>query len=221
MARPPNPEAPQRLLEAARACFAEVGVDAARVQDIAERAGFSKAAFYLYFDSKEAVFARLIARFFEEITAITNERHRDFTRLLQRLGPCTAMDYANNTERLRAFAALDQQFSRRALRALWENRDMAACVLEQTTGPRRALVDQFVEVLRSTLSGRLREAVVLGIFRPDVDGDLVSDMIMGIWLQLGRRMVRLKHPPDIEQWATALDRFVSEGMSGLSPQEEP
>jgi AcrR family transcriptional regulator len=221
MARPPNPEAPHRLLQAARETFAEVGLDAARIQDIAEKAGFSKAAFYLYFESKEAVFTQLVAEFFTAIGSITNERHDAMGALLQRIGPCCAEDWANRSARLDAFTALDHQYNRKALQVMWDNRDMLACVLEHTTGPRRALVDQFIEVLRSTLSGRLREARETGVVRGDIDYDLLSDMILGVWLQIGRRMVRMKDIPDLDQWASAIDQFISKGL-GFSPavQEE-
>ena len=47
------------ILEAALAIFAEKGFAAARMDDIARRAGISKGTIYLYFDSKEAVFKAL------------------------------------------------------------------------------------------------------------------------------------------------------------------
>ena len=51
---------PQELLEAALEVFAEKGFNAARVDDIAERAGVSKGTLYLYFDTKEAIFRSLV-----------------------------------------------------------------------------------------------------------------------------------------------------------------
>ena len=50
---------PQEILEAALAVFAERGFAAARMEQIAARAGVSKGTIYLYFDSKEAVFRAL------------------------------------------------------------------------------------------------------------------------------------------------------------------
>lgn len=66
--RPPTPprwkrraEArPEEILEAALAEFDERGFDAARMEDIAKRAGLSKAGVYLYFESKEALLKALI-----------------------------------------------------------------------------------------------------------------------------------------------------------------
>lgn len=51
---------PDEILEAALTEFFERGFDAARMEDIARRAGISKAAIYLYFPSKMAVLEALI-----------------------------------------------------------------------------------------------------------------------------------------------------------------
>jgi len=52
----------QRLLDAAMSVFAEVGLDAASVEAICERAGFTRGAFYSNFDSKDQLFLQLAAR---------------------------------------------------------------------------------------------------------------------------------------------------------------
>lgn len=51
---------PAELLDAALAEFFEKGFAAARLEDIAARAGVSKGTIYLYFDSKEDVFEELV-----------------------------------------------------------------------------------------------------------------------------------------------------------------
>ncbi len=51
---------PDELLDAALDEFIARGFDAARVEDIAKRAGLSKGAVYLYFKSKEEVLRALI-----------------------------------------------------------------------------------------------------------------------------------------------------------------
>lgn len=53
----------QAALAAALDEFFERGYSAARMDDIARRAGVSKGALYLYFDSKEALFTALIDEF--------------------------------------------------------------------------------------------------------------------------------------------------------------
>jgi AcrR family transcriptional regulator len=51
---------PQEILNAALTVFAEKGFAAARMDDIAARAGVTKGTIYLYFDGKEAVFKTLV-----------------------------------------------------------------------------------------------------------------------------------------------------------------
>ena len=52
---------PGEILEAALSVFAETGFAAAKLNEIARRAGVSKAALYLYFETKEELF-RAVAR---------------------------------------------------------------------------------------------------------------------------------------------------------------
>jgi len=54
-----------RLLDAALEVFAEVGLDAASVETVCERAGFTRGAFYSNFASKGELFLALIARLAE------------------------------------------------------------------------------------------------------------------------------------------------------------
>src|SRR5689334_18310529 len=53
---------PDEILEAALAEFTERGFEVARMEDVARRAGLSKAGVYLYFDSKDALLKALIER---------------------------------------------------------------------------------------------------------------------------------------------------------------
>ena len=52
----------QKLLDAAALVFAEEGLDAASVEAICERAGFTRGAFYSNFDSKDELFLELAGR---------------------------------------------------------------------------------------------------------------------------------------------------------------
>lgn len=51
---------PAEILEAALGVFAEKGFAAARLDEVARRAGISKGTLYLYFDSKEALFEAVV-----------------------------------------------------------------------------------------------------------------------------------------------------------------
>jgi AcrR family transcriptional regulator len=215
MARPPNPDAPLRLLAAARASFASVGVDQARIADIAEAAGFSKATFYLYFESKEAVFERLVNALFTASLAIVVEARTAQEALVAEIGACTAEDWAQQSPRLLRFREHDRQVSERTLATLWDWRDVFACI-EQASGARRLVFDQLLEGTRQTVTAQLHQAVALGMLRPELDAELVSEMLIGVYLQLARRMARLDARPDLSLWSRQIEAFLSSGIHGAA-----
>ncbi len=55
-------ERPDEIVDAALAVFADRGFAAARLDDIARRAGVSKGALYLYFETKEDLFRAVVGR---------------------------------------------------------------------------------------------------------------------------------------------------------------
>ncbi len=61
----------ERLIESSRQVYVEKGIGAATVDEIAERADFSKGAFYSNFESKEDLFLELLRRHMQdELTAL-------------------------------------------------------------------------------------------------------------------------------------------------------
>lgn len=63
-----------KLLDAAAQVFAEVGFDAASVEAICERAGFTRGAFYSNFESKNELFLALVAAVSSDRVRIVRER---------------------------------------------------------------------------------------------------------------------------------------------------
>src|SRR5215470_12120599 len=59
-------ERKNQILEAAIAVFARLGFQQTRMDDIAEQAGLSKGALYLYYKSKDAIIAALLKHFFAQ-----------------------------------------------------------------------------------------------------------------------------------------------------------
>jgi len=57
----------EKLMETGRACFLRFGLKKTTVEDLVKPAGIAKASFYLFFDSKEALFVEL---FMEEMPAM-------------------------------------------------------------------------------------------------------------------------------------------------------
>lgn len=93
---------PSEILDAALGIFVEKGFAAARIEDIAQRAGVTKGTVYLYFPSKQAVFEALIRQAilprFEAIEAIAAAYDGPviplFQRLIQEIGQRVAGELA-------------------------------------------------------------------------------------------------------------------------------
>ena len=64
----------QKLLDAAAQVFAEVGLDAASVEAICERAGFTRGAFYSNFETKDELFLELAGNVARERVAAVRDR---------------------------------------------------------------------------------------------------------------------------------------------------
>jgi AcrR family transcriptional regulator len=65
-----------RLFEAAAEVFGEIGVDAASVEMITERAGFTRGAFYSNFESKDDLFFALVSAVSDRKLLAVSERVR-------------------------------------------------------------------------------------------------------------------------------------------------
>src|SRR3989442_251255 len=76
MARTADPHAKSALLYAARREFLRSGIRGARIEDITFASGLSKGAFYLHFESKEALFGELVRAFQQKMEAIILEREK-------------------------------------------------------------------------------------------------------------------------------------------------
>jgi AcrR family transcriptional regulator len=87
----------QKLLDAAAQVFAEVGLDAASVEAICDRAGFTRGAFYSNFETKDELFLELAGNVARERVAAVRGRVGD----LEKAG---AFDDAPND----AFAIIQQ-----------------------------------------------------------------------------------------------------------------
>src|SRR5512145_2539732 len=116
MARPPRPGAHEALLDAAREEFARVGLERARVEDIARRAGISKGAFYLHFRTKDDAFREMLQRFLGALEDHARRRHEVEERLAREARGAPA---AARREQFEAECASDAEL----LELLWRNRE--------------------------------------------------------------------------------------------------
>lgn len=67
----------QRLMDAAAIVFAESGLDGASVEEICERAGYTRGAFYSNFETKDELFVELAGRVARDQVEAVEERVRE------------------------------------------------------------------------------------------------------------------------------------------------
>ena len=175
MARPKAADKSQRILDAATRVFARKGYFAARVSDIAKKAGVADGTIYLYFRNKEDILVRL----FDEVMSQHVSQARDAVRALP-----------SAPERLRTIAE-------RHLAVLGENRDLAVVFqvelrqsthfMERFTG---SWLRDYFDLLHEVIDGGQSD----GSLRADVDRRLAAKVLFGAldemvtsWLLSDRR----------------------------------
>lgn len=202
MARTPDPRSREALLEAARIEFARRGLDHARVEDIARRAGVSKGAFYLHFDSKESAFRELLQRFLGVMEEHTYQRKEAEKRFEREMG--SRADVASSIE---FECSIDQEL----LEIMWRNRHMATMLDGTGDSGTGQLVVDFRRRMRALIVERLTDKQSNGLLRQDVDPEVVADVIYGAYEGYVRRMPELKQKPDFASWSRSLLLVLYEG----------
>lgn len=159
---------PDEIVAAAMEVFAEKGFAAARLDDIAARAGVSKGALYLYFATKEDIFRAVVAQ--------------GVAPNLGRIQAALAEHQTSFPDLLRAFAAIvstlatDSPVGGIVKMVVGESRNFPELA--------RAWHERLVEPALTAMSGAIAAAQARGELRP---GDprhaaisLVSPMLLGI-----------------------------------------
>lgn len=152
----------QKVLDAARALFAERGYDAATIRDIAKGAGMSTGAVFANFQDKaelfEAVFAEEMEGLLADIRGAATEG-----RVLDRLANGLTAGYHRSLDHLPLMQAM-------VARSWFQPEDA-----DQRS---RAFVRPLVEAVAEVLQAGVRE----GELRQDVDVALVARMIWDVFI---------------------------------------
>lgn len=129
-----------KLVDAAGRIFTRTGFDAASVEEIAEKAGFSRGAFYSNFSSKDEIFLELL-----------EEKHRQRANALEAIfretqDPCERFHrgrdwYAKQGEQ-REWGILEREFHLRALRVPAVKKRLAE-IIRQELDAYTALASQY------------------------------------------------------------------------------
>ncbi|MEM6961077.1 MAG: helix-turn-helix domain-containing protein [Myxococcota bacterium] len=168
------------LLQAAAQTFASKGYHQTRISDVIECAGVARGTFYLYFESKTALFLELLDLLLIELRAAI-----------------VGVDVTSHI-------SVEDQLShtvRNILAAVVDNRNLttivvreAACV-DAETDLRMA---RFYRRIVDYICCSLLEGQKLGLIAPDIDTDVASMCILGTFRQFMERVARSKTPSQME-----------------------
>lgn len=191
----------------------KAGIQKARIEDITHACGLSKGAFYLHFESKEALFRELVQALERLIDEVRSSREQAYAALIGRGPPGQAEPAPFVAELL----AIDGAEDRKLLELLWDWRDVTDVLLRGAQGT------EFETVLWTILDrevarveqecGAMKAAHLV---RDDVPGSVLGAMIVGTYLLVARRLSTLQSKPDFEPWVRALQSVITDGAASPS-----
>jgi AcrR family transcriptional regulator len=149
------------VLEAARSAFSQKGYHATSIDDIIEAAGIARGTFYLYFQSKRAIFDELLDELFRTLQGVVR-------RIETGSGARPPVEQLNGTVG-------------KVLDTLYENRDMARILLREAVGIDedfdRKLAD-FYGRIEAMITSALRNGQAMGLVR-SCEPQVVARAILG------------------------------------------
>jgi AcrR family transcriptional regulator len=216
MARPKDPHARSALVAAARREFVVHGIQRARIEDITQACGLSKGAFYLHYESKEALFRELVESLQAGFEALRQDRQRSHRALLAASGG--RADLGHDVRFLERLEALSVDEDRRLLELLWAWRDVTDVLLRGCQGTEfEGVVWQILDLEAARVREECQMLQGVRLIRDDVSGDLVGLMIVGTYLLMARRLSQASEPPDFEHLVTELQLLLKHGISPRPP----
>lgn len=194
------------MIHAARAQFVRSGIKGARIEDITHASGLSKGAFYLHFDSKEALFAELVDAFSARMEALVTERERAVHAWL-RTHPLT-------TRQTEALFALEAKYDRAVLELIWSERDVFAVLSRGAQGtPFEGMLWELAEREVKRVVASFDSMKSAGACRDDVPSEVVGSLVVGTYLLIGQRLSRLSKKPDLGLWVEAIQQLIHQGIA--------
>jgi AcrR family transcriptional regulator len=198
MARPSDPFARQRLLQAARSEFVENGLDRAKVEQIAHRANVSKGAFYLHFKSKAEAFSELVHGVMTQLTDLVCH-----PSAADAPGPDTAASH------LQTWFEADL----RLFEFLLENRDVVGLILEGGgSGTTQHLIENLALHAEKQTAANLATGIALGLYRSDLNIEISAAFIAGGYDRVARRLLSDPENHDLPELIRTWQRQVVSGV---------
>jgi AcrR family transcriptional regulator len=184
------------ILDAAVRVFSELGYHQARVADIIDAAGIARGTFYLYFESKNAIFVELLGELLTHL--------RDSV-----IGVDTSRGSPPVGEQL--FLTV-----RGVLETLASNRALTTILIREAVGldeETDRMLMGFYESLHLLLTESLERGQAIGLVRP-LDVDIVASCVLGSVRQvLERELVQKSDEPmDLDKVAGEILAYNARGL---------
>lgn len=186
------------ILEAARRVIGELGYGEASMERIAQEAGISKGTIYLYFENKEALFARAIEHGFEQLM----EKTRAATRRAR-----------GHTAKISEVARSAVEYSLEYLsfyRVLAERPDLGPAGRSAASDRLRANVDDYVQYVADLLERGTRA----GEFRGINPHQAARILLAGVRTIIDEQIREGKRSLVQEEVDTLLDLFLNGAAAG-------
>ncbi|MBE2251801.1 MAG: TetR/AcrR family transcriptional regulator [Myxococcus sp.] len=227
MARPADPNARSALVAAARKQFREHGLQRARIEDITSACGLSKGAFYLHFESKEALFLELVTEFERQMDALFERRIAEEDAFFAKGGPFRRNDFVDGSERLAALVAMQTRQDTETLELMWAMRDVIHVLINGTQGTAfDGVIWQAIDREQLRVVDAANRLKKFGVIRTDISSQVIAMVLMGTWMLTMRQMVSRTERPDFKALIGELNVLVGEGMaprpaSQAAPRRKP
>ena len=196
MSRTPDLHAKISLLRAAEEVFAEKGITSAKVEEITRRAGLSKGAFYLHFDSKEDAFKEVVESFLARCASMFK-------------GPAELEPrIPHDVPGMLAFM-LDRD--EQTFEFLWQNRAILT-IIEDCSGEQGYLREAFLKEMAVVTRQWCELWQSRGLFRTDADLDVLASFVVGGYRALVIRMIASETRPPLRRWLTEARDFFLRGL---------
>jgi AcrR family transcriptional regulator len=185
------------IISAAIEVFSQKGYHNAKVNDITRQAGISIGTFYIHFQNKRDLFIEVVEEVFHHIVGDAARNIKGEQNLMKRLAIRgrvffeNYIRYAEILNQLRAEIASDEDWPQEKLNRMYR-------------------------ILTGPVIKELREAIELGILRPDVDAELLAFGLTGL-IEVMSFRVRVDEKYGIED----AQRFIGDLLiNGIFPDDQ-
>lgn len=218
MARPADPNAKSALVAAARAQFREHGIQRARIEDITGACGLSKGAFYLHYESKEALFTELVRDFERRMDEMFARRTAEEEAFFAKRGAFRRNDFATGSERLAALNELQMRQDIETLELMWGLRDVIHVLMNGCQGTGfEGVMWHVIDRERHRVVEACDRLKRFGVIRTDVSSDAIAKALMGTWMLTLRDMLALPEKPDFAATLGELNLLLGAGLAPAAP----